>query len=181
MALKESAVGFLLWLLSLSRQPAIVPAVLIKIREMFMPDDVRYLQFLNNQSAKPAWINRFLAAHELMQVLDVDADIVLKLLKTLSADEFEIVREGAAVSWSGILEHDFDRYFSVIQNMVRSDDKNVRYTSALAPVRYYDKGADAGQKSAIWAFWNLFESDKQKSLRNVVKQLIIDKHTPPQP
>jgi hypothetical protein len=65
--------------------------------------------------------------------------------------------------------------------MMRSDDKNVRYTSALAPVRYYDKGADAGQKSAIWVFWNLFESDKQKSLRNVVKKLIIDKHTPPQP
>lgn len=174
---KEQAVEWILSILSNVGVPSVLPWSFRKIRLMFSGEPERYLQFLKRQHQRDDWLPRFFAGHELHTVYRQDPSSVTSMLKTLSADNKEIIREGAARSWSQLLARDFDTIFEMVQSMADSSEFEHRYTAALAPVRYYDDHATASEKKRIQSFWDGFENDERQGLANLVRSQIQEKRT----
>lgn len=175
MPLKERSISWLLSLLKNVGSPAVLPWAFRQIRQLFDGEPDRYRDFLINQAHASGWLPRFFAGHELHTVYEHDTETVLHLLRELSGAEKEIVREGAARSWSKLLERDYDPIFSLIRDLRNSDQYEKRYTAALAPVRFYDEQANDDRKRSIRSFWESYENDSRKGLANLVRQQILER------
>jgi hypothetical protein len=173
--LKERATSWLLSLLDHVGMPSVLLWSFQRIRQLFSGAPERYLQFILQQSRSNEWVKRFFAGHECHVVYRQAPKKVLDCLRRLSGDEKEIIREGAARSWSNLLERDFGSVFKSIQTLAESDQYECRYTAALAPVRYYDEHATDREQERIRSFWNEFEDDPRKGLANLVRSQILEK------
>ncbi len=163
-------------LLGRGRNPSVLLWVIRMIRRLYRGDREQYGAFLRRQAEKSDWLPRFIAAHELHLLVERDPDAWLPLLESLSVLDQEMVRQGAAHSWSELLAEDFERYFPRLQRMKKSESFPPRHTAALAPVRCFrsDRLSESA-KQRVLEFWRSYEGDPRKGLWNLVRQQILDR------
>lgn len=174
--MKERIVSAILWLLSRQGKPALLPWAFERIRTLYSGEPERYLDFLESYHDRENWIYRFFAAHEVGQYYGEDSDRVIRLLRKRSADENDMVLEGAAHGWSDALGEDFENVFTVIRDLTQEGGYSERRTAALAPVEYYRDGDPTPDQSrAIESFWEDYKEDPRSGLRNLVEAQIRDR------
>lgn len=180
MRLKENAVRWLLWLLSKQGNPSIVPWVFKQIRNLFNNQNHRFFNFLVklNEEDDRGWLPVFFVAHEIGFLINTKTSQVLELLQELSKHDNDMVRQGAAHSWSKLLEYDFERFFIVVEELSEAETYEERQTAALAPVRYFKENQlESDRQKRIIQFWKDYESDPRKGLQNLVQSQILEKIT----
>lgn len=176
--MKEWLVEWILWGLARGGNPGLLPWSFRRIRTLFSGEPDRYLAFLRRQGRREPWLAVFFAAHELGEAYPRNPDAVLDLLRRLSGHPHDMVRQGAARSWSRVLARDFERGFSEIQSLASDGDYERRQTAALAPVRYYDSAEPPSEeREQIRAFWTGFLEDPRSGLRNLVRTQILEPRT----
>lgn len=171
---KMSAVRWLLNGLQHVSQPSVYPWVFRNIRRLFHGDPESYWQLIQSNAEKTDWFGPFFAGHEAHVVYAHFPDRVLELIEELSTSEKEIIREGAAHSWSELLRMDFDNTFSILKEMQQSNQFELRYSAALGPVRFFDQHAGEAQKETICSFWKEYKNDSRQGLWNLVRQQILE-------
>lgn len=171
--MKKTVLSFVLYLLSLQGNPSVIPWAFKQLGQLF--DSSRtYLQFLETYVDSDNWFYRFFAAHELGTVFPVNKERVLSSLRELSRDENDMVREGAARSWSLILEVDFETGMEKLEQL-QAGNYESRHTAALGPVNFYrDDEINSNESSRIETFWEQYKNDPRKGLRNLVQSQILD-------
>ena len=175
--MKETLASWFLTALRYQKFPALLPWAFRNIRNLFRGESERYFEFLIQQSEETSsWLPPFFAAHQLHHVWSVDPDRAQHVLLDLSDHPEEMVREGAAHSWSRRLKADFETTFPVLQQL-RSDDRyELRHTAALAPVPLLDDNLEPDRRERLREHWLNYENDDRKGLWNLVRQQILQRH-----
>ncbi len=175
--MKETVASWFLRALRYQSIPSVLPWAFRQIRNLFRGQPERYFRFLVNQADDhSSWLPAFFAAHQIHHVWFVDPERAHELLLDLSAHSEEIVREGAARSWSRRLKEDFEPVFTELKDLSRSDTYELRYTAALAPVLLLDEDLDPGRVNRLRTFWLTYRNDERQGLWNLVRQQILQKH-----
>lgn len=174
--MKEQLVGAILWLLARQGKPALLPWAFERIRTLFAGEPDRYLDFLASYHDRDNWIYRFYAAHEVGRYYDVAPRRVLEILRERSADDNDLVLEGAAHGWSDALALNFEEVFPEVRELAEEGGYVERRTAALAPVEYYRDGdATAEESMAVESLWQRYQEDPRSGLRNLVETQIRDR------
>jgi len=177
--LRERFLEWILGRLGGGVPPGWVPRVFGWIRLLFSGQPRRYFLFHRRCSRRGEWIYPFFAAHEIGSIYPAVGAEALDLLESLSGRDHDLVREAAARSWSDVLEADFEAGFQRVRALSRRDDYPSRHTAALAPVLFYGRAADDGQKRRLMDFWERYREDPRSGLRNLVRTQIRERLVEP--
>jgi hypothetical protein len=154
-----------------------LPWSLNQIQKLFQDEPERYLTFLEQFHDSESWLHRFFVAHQLGSLVTNFPERALALLEELSRDENDLVLEASAHSWSTALESDFNTVFNRVKTLREQGNYRERRTAALAPVEFYrDHDPTEAQKQQIESFWDQYDTDDRKGLRNLVESQILDRY-----
>lgn len=169
---------FLKWTLGHLRGlpvPGLLPWVFRRARSLFAGQPRRYFRFLQDCRREDDWFLVFFAAHEMGTVYPDGGEAVLEELETVSAHDNDLVKEGAAHSWSRVLERDFSVGLRRLESLSARPDYASRRTAAMAPVLFYERSSDRQQRQRLISYWEGFLDDRRQGLRNLVRDRILER------